>query len=135
MGMQVGGNKKGSLTDMNVVPLIDILLVLLIIFMVITPTTPNGLRAVIPQPAPDIVGSSPFPIVVQVSANGDLKINHEVSSWDGLGPRLEEIFRTRAEKVAFIQSEPEARFSIVARAIDVIHSAGIEQVGLMTERM
>jgi biopolymer transport protein TolR len=136
MGIQVGVTKKGALADMDVVPLIDILLVLLIIFMVITPTTSNGLRAAIPQPAADVFeGPQPNPIVVQVSADGNLKINNEASSWEGLGPRLEEIFRTRAEKVAFIKGEPAAQFSIVARAIDVIHSAGIEQVGLMTERM
>ena len=136
MGIQVRVTKKGALADMNVVPLIDILLVLLIIFMVITPTTSNGLRAAIPQPAADdFKGPQPNPIVVQVSASGDLKINNEASSWEGLGPRLEEIFRTRAEKVAFIKGEPAVQFSIVARAIDVIHSAGIEQVGLMTERM
>lgn len=132
MGMQVG-NKRGTLADMNVVPLIDILLVLLIIFMVISPTTPNGLQAAIPHPAAQSGDSNP--IVVQVSTDGALKINKEASSWEGLGPRLQEIFRTRAEKVAFIQGDATVQFSVVARAIDVIHSAGVEQVGLMTEHM
>ena|SRR5579862_5946129 len=133
MGMQVVGNKKGALADMNVVPLIDILLVLLIIFMVISPSTPNGLRAAIPQPA--AAPGDTAPIVVQVTAEGGLKINNEASSWDRLGPRLQEIFRMRAEKVAFIRGDSTVEFCTVARAMDVIHSAGIEHVGLMTDRM
>src|SRR6201984_3304260 len=104
MGMDVGA-KKGSIATMNVVPLIDILLVLLIIFMVITPLTPKGLDTLVPQPAPP--NTKPDQqlqaktIVVQVLDNHKLKINDEDTTWDALGPRLSDIFKVRAEKVAF----------------------------------
>src|SRR5574337_1674270 len=97
MGIQVGGGKGGAIADMNVVPLIDILLVLLIIFMVITPLTPKGLETLVPQPSPKQEQPDPAvlakTVVVQVSQNGKLKINQEDTTWERLGPRLEEIFK------------------------------------------
>jgi biopolymer transport protein TolR len=131
MGMQVGQNKGGAVAEMNVVPLIDILLVLLIIFMSITPLTPMGLKAVVPVPGK--VDDSK-PIVVQVFGDGGLKINGEKSSWDTLEPRMQEIFKLRAEKVAFVKGDATVEFSEVARAIDAIRTAGVEHVGLLTER-
>lgn len=122
------------MAEMNVVPLIDILLVLLIIFMVISPTMTQGLRAEVPAPGHGD-GDVMKTIVVQVAANGALRINNEVSSWEHLGARLREIFRSRADKVAFVKGDVAVDFSQVARAIDVIQAAGIEQVGLLTDRM
>jgi biopolymer transport protein TolR len=129
-----GTEKPGrALADINIVPLIDVLLVLLIIFMVITPLTPTGLNAQIPQPATD--RSSEVAVVVQVAANGILKINGEESSWDGLGARMRTIFAHRADKDAFVTGEKGVAFSEVARAIDVMTSAGIQHVGLLTRSM
>jgi biopolymer transport protein TolR len=139
MGMQVGGGKGGALAEMNVVPLIDILLVLLIIFMVITPTTPKGLEALVPQPSPpnqqqnqDIQAKT---IVVQVMEGGKLKINQEDTTWDTLGPRLEDIFKQRAEKVAFVKGDESVIFSEVARAIDIMRRSGVDKVGLITAKL
>ena len=132
MGMQVGDNKGGAVAEMNVVPLIDVLLVLLIIFMAITPLTPMGLKAVVPQPGP---AAHVEPIVVQVFAGGGLKINGEASSWETLGSRMQTIIRLRAEKVAFVKGDAKVDFSDVARAIDAIRTAGVEHVGLLTDRM
>jgi biopolymer transport protein TolR len=132
MGMQVGNGKGGVLAEMNVVPLIDVLLVLLIIFMAITPLASVGLKAAVPQPGPAGDGK---PIVVQVFADGGLKINGENSSWETLQPRLEDIFRLRSEKVAFVKGDAKVDFSEVARAIDAIRTAGVEHVGLLTEKM
>ena len=136
MGIDVGA-KGSSMATMNVVPLIDILLVLIIIFMVITPLTPKGLNALIPQPAktPNLVGPIAKTIVVQVFDTGKLKINDEDATWDSLGVRLSDVFKERAEKVAFVQSEDGVRFFDVARAIDIMSSSGIEKVGLMTARL
>jgi biopolymer transport protein ExbD/biopolymer transport protein TolR len=133
MAMQAGNNKGGTLSDMNVVPLIDILLVLLIIFMVITPTIPMGLQALVPQPNNQKVDSLPPDgiVVVQVLAGDKVKINEEDSSWDKLGARLNEIFKLRAEKVAFVKGEADTDFGEVARAIDIMRSAGIDKVGLL----
>jgi len=136
MGMDVGA-KGSSMATMNVVPLIDILLVLIIIFMVITPLTPKGLDASIPQPKTDTPNQGPIAktIVVQVFDTGKLKINEEVTTWDSLGVRLTDVFKQRAEKVAFVQSEDNVRFLEVASAIDIMRSSGIEKVGLITARL
>jgi biopolymer transport protein TolR len=138
MAMQVG-ETKGTIADMNVVPLIDILLVLLIIFMVITPTVPTGLETLVPQPPPpnqqQNLDLEQKTVVVQVLNGGALKINNEVTTWMALEPRLEEIFKTRAEKVAFIKGDDDVRFFQVAEAIDIMHAAGVEKVGLITAKL
>jgi biopolymer transport protein TolR len=138
MGMAVGG-KKGVMADMNIVPLIDILLVLLIIFMVITPTTPKGLEALVPQPPPPNAKDNPDvlnkTIVVQVMSGGKVMINQEDTTWDALGGRLDDIFKTRAEKVAFVKGDDSVQFAEVARAIDIMRVSGIDKVGLITAKM
>jgi len=138
MGMQVG-ESKGSLADMNVVPLIDILLVLIIIFMVITPLTPKGMDTLVPQPPPKDQQVNPDieqkTVVVQVELNNKLKINNEDTTWEGLEPRLETIFKERAEKVAFVKGDDDVLFEQVARAIDLMRSAGIDKVGLITAKI
>jgi len=138
MGMSVGENKGGAMAEMNVVPLIDILLVLLIIFMVITPLTPKGLDTLVPQPNPNQNQNQEMndkTVVVQVAQNGKLKINNEDTTWDGLGPRMEQIFKDRAEKVAFVKGDNDVLFAEVARAIDIMRGAGIDKVGLITAKI
>jgi len=140
MGMEVGGKKGGPMASMNVIPLIDILLVLIIIFMVITPLTPKGLSALVPQPSPpdqkpqeqDLERKT---IVVQVLENNGLKINEDSADWTNLGPRLSEIFKLRAEKVAFVKGDDNVVFSNVARAIDIMRANGVEKVGLITANL
>jgi len=139
MGMAVGGKKGAAMSDMNVVPLIDILLVLIIIFMVITPLTPKGLQALVPQPSPpDTKRQEELEqktVVVQVLENNVLKINEDAADWTTLGPRLNEIFKLRAEKVAFVKGDDTIVFAQVARAIDVMRASGVEKVGLITARL
>ncbi len=138
MGMAVGTG-KGVMADPNIVPLIDVLLVLIIIFMVITPTTPKGLEALVPQPAPPNAHEDPAllakTIVVQVTAGNKVMINQDATTWDALGPRLEDIFKQRAEKVAFVKGDDSVEFAEVARAIDIMRGSGIEKVGLITAKV
>ena len=138
MGMQVGSAQGGTMADMNVVPLIDILLVLIIIFMVITPLTPMGLDALVPQPSPNQQQSQELEqktVVVQVQAGEKLKINNEEATWDGLQGRLEQIFKERADKIAFVKGDDTVLFADVARAIDIMRAAGIDKVGLITAKL
>jgi len=138
MGMSVGENKGGAMAEMNIVPLIDILLVLLIIFMVITPLTPKGLDTLVPQPNPNQQQNQDLEnktVVVQIDKDGKVKINNEDSTWDRLGPRIEEIFKDRAEKVAFVNGDNAVLFEEVARAIDIMRGAGIDKVGLITAKL
>jgi biopolymer transport protein TolR len=119
---------------MNVVPLIDILLVLLVIFMII-PKYSVGLDALVPQPA-ERTDRTPPPdeevVVVQVLANGMLRINQEPVTLDRLSARLQEVFKLRAAHVAFIRSDAPVEFGVVASVIDVMHTSGIASVGLLT---
>src|SRR5256886_14721686 len=118
MGMDVGGEKGAALSSPNVVPLIVILLVLIIIFMVITPLTPKGLDTLVPQPSPNQqqnVELENKTVVVQIANNGKLKINQEETSWDRLGPPMEEIFKERAQKIAFVKGDNDVMFMDVAQ--------------------
>ncbi len=138
MGMSVGENKGGAMAEMNIVPLIDILLVLLIIFMVITPLTPHGLDALVPQPNPNKNQEQELEnktVVVQVLPNDKLKINQEDTTWDALGPRLETVFKDRADKTAFVKGDSDVLFMEVARAIDIMRGAGIDHIGLVTAKL
>jgi biopolymer transport protein TolR len=136
MGMTVGGS-KGSISEPNIVPLIDVLLVLIIIFMVITPIMPQGLEARLPQPSSKTEKDTDpsGPIVVQVTSANDVLINQESVSWNDLGSRLEHIFRRRAEKVAFVKGDDAVEFVQVARAVDIMRGAGIDNVGLITANL
>jgi biopolymer transport protein TolR len=136
MGMEVGGKKNGPLASINIIPLIDILLVLIIIFMVITPLAPKGLETVVPQPSSDVDPVTEYKVVVVRVLGADrLKINEDTATWDSLGQQLDNIFKQRAEKVALVTGGDTVRFAEVARAIDVMRSSSIERVGLLTAKL
>jgi biopolymer transport protein TolR len=134
MGMSVGGEKRGIVSEMNVVPLIDILLVLLVIFMII-PHTQVGLKTVLPQPSERTVTPEPEVVVVQVLADGTLRIDQEPVKWDTLRSRLEEVFKMRASRVAFVRGQDQVKFEVVARVIDIMRTAGVTSVGLLTPEL
>lgn len=130
------GNTKGAKADMNVTPLIDVLLVLLIIFMVITPLRPVGLNALVPQPSPETpeIAGPDRTVVVQIDRNLAITINSEPTDIERLGSRLAEIFKSRAEKAVFVKADSGIEFQHVAKAIDIARGAGIDRIGLLGDR-
>jgi biopolymer transport protein TolR len=140
MGMG-GGNTGGAVSEINVTPLIDVLLVLLIIFMVIVPVTPRGLDTLIPQPPKNKTNDQPNDrtIVVQVLSNGKgaaaYKINETDMNKGDIESKLAEIFATRQEKVMFVKGDKDLDFSKVAEVIDFGHQAGVDNIGLITPRV
>ena len=141
--MAMGSGKGGQSCEMNVTPLIDVLLVLLIIFMVITPVIPKGLDALVPQPPPKDQPKNDQPdrtIVVQVVDKGPgqdpgVKINQDDVTWDTLQGKLTDIFKTRAEKVMFVKGDDDIPFADIANVIDIAHASGVDKVGLITAKI
>ena len=141
MAISMGGG-AGSMADINVTPMIDILLVLLIIFMVIVPTVPDGLNAAVPQP-PKNPQKQTQPndrtIVVQVlyrpGQTPVYKINQDDVAIQELLPRLTQIYANRAERIMFVKGDDDVDFQYVAGVIDIGKQAGVDHIGLLTPKI
>ncbi len=136
MAMTTGAG-SGPMGNINITPLIDVLLVLLIIFMIITPMTPEGLPALIPQPPPphETPQVKERTVVISVDKNGSISINQEPVAESQLRDRLLKIFSARAERVVFVEGAPNLDFDQVAGVIDIARGAGVDHIGLLTGKI
>ncbi len=136
MGMG-GGTKKGPKSDINITPYIDILLVLLIIFMVITPVRQMDLDVKVPQAPPEGQATTPDPsvIVVSVGESAQIAINQDPTDIGSLGSKLQEIYSARANKNMFISASPKLPYGDVVKVIDIAKGAGVGDIGLITEEI
>jgi biopolymer transport protein ExbD len=135
MAMKVGG-KKGAMSDINITPYIDILLVLLIIFMVITPVRQMDLDVKVPQTSNDPAQTvDPSVIVVSIGESARIAINQEETSIGNLGSKLQEIYSKRANKNMFVSASAKLPYGDVVKVIDIAKGAGVGDIGLLTEEI
>ena len=132
MGMSVGGNNTGLTNEPNVVPMIDILLVLLIIFMLMQPLMRKAMDIQLPDPTPAQAPPSQAPnqIVLEVGPNDYYAVNTEVVPVDQLDEKLKTIYEGRPDKVLFIKGDPKVKYQNVIHAMDVARGAGVLVLGV-----
>ena len=131
------GNISGVTSEINVTPMIDVLLVLLIIFMVIVPVTSRGESALAPRPSRDANPGDAVVLEVLKGTGGsvDFRINRQAVARQDLLTKLSTIYANRAQRVLFVKGDDQLSFTEIAQAIDIGHAAGVDHIGLLTPRM
>jgi biopolymer transport protein TolR len=134
MSMSLGSNGRQR-ADINVTPMIDVLLVLIIIFMVITPLAPRGFNALLPQASPDHTGPTPPSHDIVVTVNGDhtVNLNRKPVQLADLHDRLLDLFRNHTNHVVFVRGEKGLEFQQIAEVIDIARGVGLDRIALMTQ--
>jgi biopolymer transport protein ExbD len=133
--MTANGDIRGLASEINVTPMIDVLLVLLIIFMVIVPSVPRGEDAVAPQASQKsapVGGAVVLEVIGGAGNTIDLRINQQPVAQGELQSRLAAIYANRAQRVLFLKGDDRLSFMEIAQIIDIGHAAGVDQIGLMT---
>lgn len=135
MGMSsAAAGSEGAMKDINVTPVIDVMLVLLIIFMVVTPLTQAGHDVELPESADNLQQKSepdPNQLVLDIDAGGQVTINKQPVSWDELPLRIRDIFETRSDKTIFLRAAPTLKYGEVVAVLDVARGNGVERVGIV----
>jgi biopolymer transport protein ExbD len=133
--MDVGGGKKGARSEINVTPLIDIVLVLLIIFMVMTPSMLKELTTNVPKKAPDNTPPPPADntIVIEYTKSREISINQEPIAWEALADKLSDHLKHSSDKVVFFKIEDDALYGEVVKLMDTAKGAGAKTLGIVTK--
>lgn len=132
MGMSVGGNSSGMTSEPNVVPMIDIMLVLLIIFMIMQPMMRKAVDLQLPDPTPSVVTANQASdqIVLEILPDGSFAVNKEPLTKERLAERLSEIYSPRPDKIIFVKGDPAVKYQDVIFAMDVARGAGVKVIGI-----
>jgi len=132
MAMSAGSGGGGLTNEINVTPMIDVLLVLLIIFMLVVPIARKAIDVQLPDPNPSVAtpNQPSQQIVLQVQPNGSYSINKEVVTKERLGARLKEIYDPRPDKIIFVKGEPTVKYDDVINAMDIARGAGVKVIGV-----
>ncbi|MGQ9618888.1 MAG: ExbD/TolR family protein [Candidatus Aminicenantia bacterium] len=134
MGVEVGGTKDFK-SEPNVVPLCDVLLVLLIIFMVVTPMLQKGVDVLLPEALNTINQPDPSnQVVVAIKANSDIYLNQDRVTKDNLKQKIEEAFENRTDKTIYLKADNRLEYGEILPIINIIREAGIEIIGIVTEK-
>ena len=134
MGMSQAAGSEGTMKDINVTPVIDVMLVLLIIFMVVTPLTQAGHDVELPESADDLRKDQepdPNQLVLDIDEAGQVTINKQPVTWDELPLRIRDIFETRADKTIFLRAAPSLKYGEVVAVLDVARGNGVVRVGIV----
>jgi biopolymer transport protein ExbD len=130
MAMTTGGGSKGSMSEINMTPMIDVLLVLLVIFMLAQPLLQRSIDVQLPIDKED--NSTPStPIVLEIDAQGNMTLNTRAIAADGLEERLRELYASRPDKVLFVKASGEVIYQDVIQVMDAARGAGVEVLGAM----
>lgn len=134
MGMNVGGDKKGASADINMTPLIDIVLVLLIIFMVMVPTMMKHHTANVPKKsdAPTQAQNTSSNIIIEYTKDRIISINSEPVAWEALATNLADRLKNKAQKVVFFKIEDDANYGETVKLMDTARGAGATTLGIVT---
>lgn len=132
MGMSAGENKGSMNSEPNVVPMIDIMLVLLIIFMIMQPMMRKAVDLQLPDPTPAVVTANQASdqIVLEVLADGSFALNKEPLTKERLAPRLLEVYQNRPDKIMFVKGDPAVKYQDVIFAMDVARGSGVKVIGI-----
>ena len=133
MGYTAGSGEDDVTTEINVVPLCDVLLVLLIIFMVVTPLVQKGFDLRLPTALNTIQMPDNPEVVLSIRRDGSLYVNQDKATMDTLQTMLEEAFMTASEKKLYIKADLELEYGLIVDVIQVVKDSGIEIVGIITE--